>query len=311
MAAIAPPPAPIRRWPRRTLAALVSIFLLLGTAFWYLGREATLQMLLQKIAGASGGQLLVSGVSGSLYGKMHVGHIAYRSPDSRITAENVDIAWSPLQYFSQGIAIGELHVASLAFESTGPAKPAVLPPSLAPPFRLAIADARVEKLTLLDNSGSNVIEHLHLKLNGDQSGWRLQDASASTPLGLVTAEATLGAARPFALAGKASLTQLAPPAGQKPAQLLARLDGNLSALELAATASARQASGDARLTLAPFDPIILRAASLHAKGIDPSGFNGAWPKADLKLELAARIGPDQSLSGQLALSNQGAPGPLD
>ena len=307
------PPAPRRRWPRRLLAALAAVALLLGAAFWFLGREATLQALVQKIAGASGGELVVGGVSGSLYGKMHVGHVVYRSPDSSITAENIDIAWSPLQYFSQGMVISELHVASLAFESTGPAKPAVLPQSLAPPFQLSIADARVEKLTLLGKDGNNVIEHLRLRLNGDRSGWHLQDASAATPLGLVTADATLGAMRPFALAGKASLTQGqgAPAAGQKPAQLQLRLEGNLSLLQLSATAQAQQASGDAKLTLAPFDPIILRAATINATGIDPSGFNPAWPKADLRLELAARIATDQSVSGKLMLSNQGTPGPLD
>ena len=303
-------PAP-RRWLRRSAIALASLALLLGAAFWLLGREATLQTLVQKIADASGGQIVVSGVSGSLYDKMHLDHASYRSPDSNITAENITINWSPLQYFSHGIAINQLHVAKLVFESVGPSKPAVLPETLAPPFQLGIADARVTRLTLVSAGSNHIIDNLRFKLAGDQTRWRLQDASAATPWGLAAVDATIGATSPFALDGKASLTQVSMPAGQKPAQLLTRLHGNLSLFDVNASGQSQQASGDALLTLAPFDPMILRTVNINGRGIDPALFNPAWPQADLRIELSAKIGTDQSVSGQLALSNQGTPGALD
>ncbi len=304
-------PGSRRRWLRRILAVTATLALLLGASFWLLGRESTLKALVQKISQASGGQIVVSGVSGSLYGKMHLGHISYRNVEYHITAENVDIAWSPLQYFLQGIAISELHVASLASESIGPAKPAVLPETLAPPFQLSIADARVDKLTWLSQGSSNAIGQLRFKLNGGPAGWILHDASAVTALGLLAADARIEGTRPFTLDGKASLTQSAAPAGQKPAQLQARLHGNLSLFELSASGQSQQASGDALLTLAPFDPIILRAVAINGTGIDPAQWDRAWPKADLHMELKARIGANQGLSGKLSLSNQGRPGPLD
>ncbi len=302
-------PPRARRWPRILLAGLAGLILLLGAALWLLGRESTLQTVLKKVADASGGQIAVGGVSGSLYGRMHLDRLRYRGPGQTITAEQIDIDWSPFQYLSDGIVINSLRLASLTLESTGPSKPATLPASLAPPFRIGVGDARLGKLTLLNQGASTVIEHLRLSLDGDRAGWRLRQASATTPWGLVAAEASIGARRPFTLAGKASLTQAG--ADQNAPRLSADVGGDLSLIALTARGDARQASGNAALTLAPFDPIILRAANIHATGIDPARFNPAWPHADLRLDLKADIAPDQTISGSVALTNQGAPGPLD
>ena len=191
--------APRRRWPRRVLVSLAVLVALMAGAFWLLGRESTLQQLVQRIANASGGQVSVSGVSGSLYHRMHIGRLVYRSKGSVVTADNIDINWSPLQYFSEGLAISELHVAALAVQSLGPSEPAKMPESLAAPFRLNVSDARLDKLTLTSASGSNVIERLRFKLSGDKNSWHLQDASASTAFGNVTADLTIGADKPYAL----------------------------------------------------------------------------------------------------------------
>jgi translocation and assembly module TamB len=312
-----PPSAKARRWPRRLLIGVLGLAVLLGAAFWVLGREATLQIMLEKISAASGGQIAVSDVSGSLYGTMHLGHVSYRSASSNITAVDVDIAWSPLQYFSQGIKISRLSAASLSIESIGPSTPAVLPQTLAPPFQLAVNDLRLGKLTLFNEGEAamaTVITDLRLALEGDPDGWRLSAASAATPWGLAQAEFKIAATSPFALDGKASLTQAPPQDGtatSPAAQLKATLRGNLSVLEVAATATSAHASGDAALTLAPFDPIILRKVRMDGRDIDPAGFNPAWPQAKLNLHIAASIAPDQAISGQLSLTNQGKPGPLD
>lgn len=299
------------RAPRRFLVALAALGLLLLAGFWLLGRESTLQALVQKIADASGGKVAVSGVSGSLYGKMHIGHIRYSSPQRIITADQIDVKWSPLQFFSKGIAISELHAAGLMFESLGPPQAALLPSSLAPPFQLGISDARIDRLTLRSAGGDNVLATLRFTLSGDQSGWRLGEASAATPWGLLAADARIAAQRPFALDATASLTQEAPPAGQLAARLAARMSGNLSLFDLNATGTSTHANGAALLTLAPFDPVMLRALRLDGRGIDPSRFNPIWPQADLRLDVVAGIGPQQTISGRLALSNQGPAGPLD
>ena len=342
---------PRRRWPRRVLVSLGVLVALLAGAFWLLGRESTLQQLVQRIANASGGQIAVSGVSGSLYHRMHIGHLVYRSKDSVITADDIDINWSPLQYFSEGLAISELHVAALTVQSIGPSEPAKMPESLAAPFRLSLSDARLDKLTLTSATGSNVIERLRFQLYGDRTSWHLREASAHTAFGDATADLTIGASKPFALQGKAALAQTGgaaqssqtgaatrPAPTGAPARLAqnggsaqpvqsdaaaqqaktgggARLSleagGNLALLTLKAQGSANGASGKANVALAPFDPVILRALDLNARDLDPAGFDASWPQAKFSLQVSAAIAADQKLSGQFALLNQGKAAPLD
>ncbi|MET0264767.1 MAG: translocation/assembly module TamB domain-containing protein [Duganella sp.] len=326
--AVTEAPVQRRRWPRRLGITLAVLAVLLAAAFWLLGRESTLQQLVQRIANASGGQIAVTDVSGSLYHRMHIGKLVFKGKDSTITAQSIDINWSPLQYFSEGLQISELHVVSLNVHSTGSSdEPATLPASLAAPFRLRLADARLDKLTLTStsNPSSTVIDNLRFALNGDKNGWHLQEASARTPFGLARADLTIAGQRPFALKGTASLTQAlvakpaAPgsvddtPVGQAPtpAQLTLQAGGSLALLQLKAQGEAGAASGSATLALAPFDPVILRNIDLHARDLDPHGFDAGLPQAKFNLKVNAAITPDQQLSGQFELLNQGKAGALD
>lgn len=331
--AVAPASPRPRRWPRRVLISLVVLVALLAGAFWLLGRESTLQQLVERASRASGGTIAITDVSGSLYHRMHIGKLVYRGKDSVITAQNIDINWSPLQYFSEGLAISELHVAALTVQSLGSSEPAKMPESLAAPFRLSLSDGRVDKLTLVSETGANVIENLRFELYGDKASWHLQEASAKTPFGIAKADLTIAANKPFALQGKASLTQAAVPApaakpaapttGAKPppaadsataaipASLNVTASGSLALLNLKAQGEAGPASGDATLSLAPFDPIILRAIDLTARDVNPAGFEAGLPAAKFNLKLTAAIAPDQKLSGQFALVNQDKAGPID
>jgi len=320
---------PKARWPRRLAIGVAAVALLLCGAFWLLGRESTLQQLVQRIANASGGQIVVNGVSGSLYHRMHIDKLVYRDKSTVVTAEQIDINWSPLQYFSEGLTISELHARSLVVQSTGPSEPSKMPASLASPVRLNIADGRLDKLTLISATGSDVIEHLRFKLDGDRSAWRLQEASAHTAFGDIKAEATIAGARPFALQGKATLTYGATVAengagvakGENGARgaagaaggarLAVQVSGDLALMTLKAQGAANGASGEAVVALAPFDAIILRSLDLTGRDLDPAGFDANWPQARFSLKLSAAIAKDQKLSGQFALLNQGKAAPLD
>lgn len=309
------PVAPPRRWLRRTLIGLAALLVLLAGLAWLLGRESTLQQIVQRVASASGGQIVATGVSGSLYGRMHINRIVHRTPESVLTANDITIDWSPLQYFSEGIAISELHVASAVSQTLKAGEPAKLPDTLAPPFRLSVADVRLDQLTLLPTasaSAGTVISAIRLKLDGDGKAWRVREASAMTPIGRVALDGSVGAQRPFQLNAKASLTQTTGvPAGTKPAQLALAVGGTLAQIELAAQATSGKASGDAKLTLTPFNPIILQAADIKGRGIDPALFDPAWPQAELNVQLQAKIAPSQAVSGSLLVQNQGGAGPLD
>ncbi|SFG19476.1 translocation and assembly module TamB [Duganella sp. CF458] len=332
----APPPAAQRKWLRRTLLGSGVTLAVLGGAVWLLGREATLQQIVAQVARASGGQITVTGVSGSLYGRMHIGRIVYRDAASVLTLDSIDINWSPLQYFSEGVAISELHVARAESRSTGPSKPAVMPASIAPPFRLSIADGRVSTLALVGEDGSRTeLRAIKLQLLGDGQHWQLKDASAETPIGALAASAEISTARPYKLSAAAALAPL-PPAPVAPAstssttppgaaaatppdpglvqrsatrlELLA--SGDLAQLKLDVKGKSHYANGDGSLLLAPFDALPLRSIRLHARDVDPARFDPAWPKAALDLTLDAAINGDR-LSGKLAATNRSAAGPVD
>jgi translocation and assembly module TamB len=311
--ALPPEPPQRRRWPRRVAIALAAIAAVVAGAYWYGGREATLQALARRVAASSGGNVVITGVTGSLYGRMHIGHLVLRNQDRQITGENIDIDWSPFQYLSKGVAINYLQVASLstqALRDTGPAK---MPASLAPPFPLSIDDARLASVTVigLDVASSMRFTDVHFKLQGDRQGWALRSASGITPFGLAKADASIGAARPFKLDGVASLSELQPKGGHKPAQLNLRASGDLKATELAANGRAGAATGEAKLTLAPFDPILLRAMVVNGRGIDPAFFNPALSGADLSIAISARIAPNRDVTGSIRVDNQAPAGTLD
>ncbi|MDL2357353.1 MAG: translocation/assembly module TamB domain-containing protein [Pseudomonadota bacterium] len=312
------PPLRPRRWPHRVGAGVLVTGALLAGAYWYLGRESTLQSLAQRIASSSGGNIVITGVTGSLYGSMHLKHIVFRSPEQLITGDNIDIDWSPFQYLSKGVAISRLHVASLTMQTLRESAPAKLPATLAPPFQLAIADAQLARVTLIGAGASasaataTVLADVRFKLRGDRQQWLLQDASAVTPLGLATASGSIGAGKPFKLDATATLTQLAAPkAGQQPARLTVRATGDLSATELAATGQSGAAVGDATFSLAPFAAIPLRAMTIHGHGIDPGFFNPALPSADLTIAVAARIDANRAVAGSVSVDNQGPAGTID
>jgi translocation and assembly module TamB len=322
----AAPPAARRKWLRRTLIGGGVTLAVLGGALWLLGRETTLQRIVAQVARASGGQIVVTGISGSLYGRMHIGRIVYRDESSVLTLDNIDIDWSPLQYFSEGVAISELHVAQAESRAIGPAKPAVMPASITPPFRLSIADGRVNALALVGEDGTRTeLRAIKLRLLGDGERWQLKDASAATPFGALAASAEISTARPYKLAATAALAPLPAAAPKTAAGVKApdpdlvqrsatRLEilagGDLAQLKLEVKGRSHYANGDASLVLAPFAALPLRSIRLQAREVDPARFDPAWPKAALELALEAAITGDK-LSGKLAVNNRSAPGPLD
>jgi translocation and assembly module TamB len=305
-------PAPTRRrWPRRVAIGVAVLAVVAGGALWYGGRETTLQLLAQKVANASGGKLKLSGVSGSLYGAMHIGHLEFRTPDQVITADNIDIDWSPAQYLSKGLEVRQLHAASLRVETLRETPPSPMPATLAPPFALHIDDARLGKALFVNKGAVTQIDNIRLRLDGDQRKWVLRDAAAATPWGQVAAQGSIGATRPFKLDASASLTQSRASAGARAAQLKLRAGGDLANTLLDLSGQAGRAAGDAHFVLAPYAEIPLRELKISGSNIDPGFFNPALPTADLSIALAARLDPGRNVTGKVDIVNAGPAGTLD
>jgi translocation and assembly module TamB len=300
-----------RRWPRRLAIGLAASAALLAGLAWYGGRETTLQSLAQRIASASGGRLTLVGVSGSLYGAMHIRHAVFRTPDQVITADDIDIDWSPLQYLSNGVDVNTLRAASLRVETLRESPPSPMPASLAPPFTLSLDDARVAKAVFVNKGSSTEIGDLRLRLFGDKRQWKLLAASAATPWGQVAANGTIAASRPFKLDASASLTQSQAQRGARSAQIRLHAGGDLDNTVVDANGQAGRAVGEAHFALSPYAPIPLRALTLKGRNIDPGFFDPALPTADLALAAEARIDPSRAVAGSLAIENTGPAGPID
>lgn len=218
------PQRPRKRWPRRLAIGVAVLAVAIGGLVWYGGRETTLQMIAQRVASASGGKLTLTGVSGSLYGRMHVAHVVFRSETSIITADDVDIDWKPWQYLSKGVEIDQLHARVLqvaTIKKTEERTP--MPQRLAPPFQVAVEDARVDKLLFVDRTTATPtvteIDAIRARLHGDKAQWKLDYANATTPWGQLAAGGTIANTLPYKLDADASLSQDAAKPGSIGAQL--------------------------------------------------------------------------------------------
>jgi translocation and assembly module TamB len=305
-----------RRWPRRVAIGVAVTAVVLGGAVWYGGRETTLQMIAQRVANASGGKLTLTGVSGSLYGHMHVGHLVFRSETSVMTMDDIDIDWKPWQYLSHGVEIEKLYARSLRMETLKESdEPTTMPTRLAPPFKIAVDDARLAKAVIVNKDGAATeIADIRVALHGDKERWKLDYAKANTPWGQMAASGTIANALPYKLNADASLSQ-APgaqaQAGAIAPQLKLHAGGDLQKTVIDASGQAARAEGTANLVLSPFAEIPLQAFTLNAKNIDPGFFNPGLPTADLSLAVAARLDPNRNISGSVNLSNDGPEGTID
>jgi translocation and assembly module TamB len=306
-------PHKARRWPRRVAAGLAITGVIAGGALWYLGRESTLQTLANQVASASGGKLTLQGVTGSLYSTMHIEQLVFRTPEQVITANKIDIDWSPAQIITSGLAVNKLYAARLRVQTLRESdEPSTMPATLAPPFPVSVADARLGQAIMVNMQGAETrIDNIRLRLRGDGASWELRDATASTPWGLAAASASVGAQRPFKLDASASLTQSRQAAGSRAAQLKLRAGGDLENTLIDANGQAGRAVGDARLELSPFAEIPLRSLRINGRNIDPGFFSPGLPTADLTFAIAGRLDDNRNISGSVDITNDGPAGTLD
>ncbi|MGZ5198136.1 MAG: translocation/assembly module TamB domain-containing protein [Telluria sp.] len=305
-----PAPRPPRRWPRRLAIGVAVAAALAGGTVWYLGRPSTLQAFAGKITTATGGKMTLSGVSGSLYGPLHIAHLVYRTPDQLLTVDNIDITWSLSRLLGGTMAIDSLHAASLRSETLRETPRQPMPASLAPPFGISIRDARLDKAVFASRGAATEIDSIRLGLRGDRNGWQLRDATAVTPWGQLAASGTIAGSRPYKLDANAGLAQSAAQSPH-PARLSLHAGGDLETTIIDATGQAARATGTAHLELAPYAAIPLRAFTLNGRNLDPGFFSPGLPTADLTVAVAARLGANRTVSGSVDVTNDGPAGTID
>jgi translocation and assembly module TamB len=140
---------------------------------------------------------------------MHIGHLVFRTETSRMTADDIDIDWKPWQYLSRGVEIEKLYVKSLRMETLKEDKtPSTMPNRLAPPFKIAVDDARLAKAVFINKGAETAIDDIRVGLHGDRQQWKLDYARASTPWGQAAASGTIANTLPYKLDADASLSQI-------------------------------------------------------------------------------------------------------
>jgi translocation and assembly module TamB len=309
---------PKRRWPRRVAIGVGIFAVVIGGVVWYGGRETTLQMIAQRAANASGGKLTLSGVSGSLYGHMHIAHVVLRSDTSVTTLDDIDIDWKPWQFLSSGVEIDKLYARVLQVETLKETdEKTTMPKRLAPPFQVAVEDARIAKVLLVNRTTATPvtteIDAVRARLHGDKAQWKLDYANASTPWGQLAAKGTINNTLPYKLNFDASLSQAqnATGPGNIGAQLKVHAGGDLQNTIVDASGQAARAQGKARIAMSPFADIPLQSFTLDAHNIDPGFFNPSLPTADLNLAVSAQLGANKSIAGSVDLTNDGPQGTID
>jgi translocation and assembly module TamB len=250
---------------------------------------------------------------------MHIGHVVFRTETSVTTADDIDIDWKPWQYLSRGVEIDKLYARVLRVETLKPSEePATMPTRLAPPFKVAVEDARLAKAVFVNKGAATEIDDIRARLHGDKAQWKLDYASATTPWGQVAAKGSIANTLPYRLDADASLTQSQPAAPAQTAtppslgaQLKLHAGGDLQKTVIDAAGQAARAQGKAQIVMAPFADIPLQAFTLDAHDIDPGFFSPTLPSADLNLAVAVRLDANRNIAGTVDLTNDGAVGTLD
>ncbi len=298
-------------FPQRFFGVLLSTLIVIVVAgvmaFWIAGRTPTLQWAIQKWLVSK--DLQISGVSGSLYGPIHIDRISHRSPERTIVLDHVALRLVLSQLVRGQLMIDDVKVGQLTLtnlhSSTAPLK---LPSDLVLPVQLAIHNGQLEKIIFLSPEGRVDINALYFSLNADGHQWALKHLSAVTPWGKLNGECLLSAHSPFAIDGSASLV-----ADERlsPAAIKTTWHGTLSELTVAGISTLPTASGTGSLRLMPFEQQVLRAVDINLHGLSLTKWQDGLPSADADLTLSARIASEGNLSGALNILNQAPAGGLD
>jgi translocation and assembly module TamB len=251
----------------------------------------------------TGGRLSIVEPAGSLASRMRFRRLEWRGDDTTIAADDVVVEWSPLALFSYRLEIRGLGAAAMAIAmkpSDGPASP---PDNLALPLSVDIANVAVTQLDVRTGPRANRITGVQFSYAGDGEMHRIRDLRLISEYGALHGDATLAAAAPFALDGRATVV------GDGPLERMtfdATLSGVLAEIAVAATGSYRDAPVTARLALTPFADDPLRSATATATDVDLAALREGLPRTQLTATLDARPLPGGRMGGAFRTTNAAA-----
>jgi len=264
------------------LVALALFAAVAGAAVaWLAGTEAGLRWLVARAESSSAGSLKIEEVSGNLAHEVSIGRLRYAGEALSIEARELRGRGDLIALLRGQIGIEPLRAQSLEVAMAGsPPKPGPRNAPPAPlPFGLRLAQVEIGRVELVRGSARHALSDVRLM--------HLEFAAHSL-------SASASFSRPderFPMTGNLQVRGT-----------LERLDASL-AVNIAGMAA------EAKATLAPFEPLVLRSLDARAGPVDLARIDPELPHTALTAVLKATASRDL-LAGTLSLSNAAA-GPLD
>jgi translocation and assembly module TamB len=289
-------------WTTAVLVAVLAVALA-----WLLATASGARFVLERAVAIAGGS--VGAVEGRLAGPLAVESLEVATPGMRVGAKRLSLDWSPLRLLGGELRVERLHAASLEIASAASTEPAREPATLAPPLKIHVDRAGVDRLaiaTLGREKDALELRDVSLRVAGDAAAWIVGAAEATTPVGRAKLAGTLGAHAPFALDAKGGLEGRRGEAAYR-ASVEAR--GKLAAIEATLSGSEGGLTGTARARIEPFAAAPLRSLEGRLENVDLAAF-AALPRTRLAVDASLAAKDGAMLAGTMAMVNAIA-GPWD
>ena len=303
-----PAQRPNRNWIKPVLSVGAGLLLIGSVLVWVGGTQTMLRWMADQAAARSGGELSLTGVSGSLYGPIKIQTLRYENPTMRIAAENIELDWKPWQLLAQRkVELGLFRVGIINIkigELSTDSQP--LPDTLRLPIQLVIPDSAIARIVIGEGDQQLNFTGLRLSLVPTTDHHRLMLSGFSPQWGNANVDISLAQDKPFALSAQGRL------AGGGTKNIDMRLDaqGFLDRITLNVDGSLESASLTGKVLALPLESNVIRALDMQVNNINPAQWIDTWPAANVDLDLQAQSDPAGIWSGSLQLSN-GMPGTID
>lgn len=308
----------VRRTMRRVRAGLLigfCLIVLLGLTLIAAGwTQAGTRSLFKMVQAASGGDLIISGVSGRLVDTFQIDELSYQSKKIKLGASGLALSWHPRALFSGKVEVDSLEIVSLRIATPVDPAPAQLPADLLLPVQLSLKHVALGRLTLatLQTNGAPLPVLELNALSAELTSNRVQHQirmDLSSPWGRMHLQGRIASTRPFALQGEFAYQGQVNPAVPNMG-LRGDLHGSLDAIAIEAKAISEPAKASPALRLqggfsalvSVFSPQILRSLQANLSGLNPADFYAGAVQADLQIQADLQAGKRQKGSSQSDLT---------
>jgi translocation and assembly module TamB len=316
----AAPASPRRRYRWLWISPLVALLGLLAGLAWLLATESGFRVACRALEQLAGGQLTLSEPAGSLKDSLSLQSVRWRDATLDVELQDLQFDWRPAELLQRRLSVSRLAATSLRLASVPSDEPPVVPASLRLPLAVDIEQLQLGSIALGDHAdpeaeAAPVVEGLALRLASDGALHRVSELSARVSGFALTAELSLAADKPYALAAKARIEG---EAGGRPLAFDLLAEGPLEELTLRGSGQPLDAragesfAGEVSARLKPFLPQPLVEVVARLSGVDPAAWSKGAPQAalDLGVDLRPLAESPDVLGGRLTLRNR-RPGAAD